>query len=270
MLWFAIELSSYVEKSLQVCSDAGLPVELLEPAEAARASRPSASTASRRCSTMPRAAWCRRARPPVEWPVWRAEGIDVREGACVRLPPTASSSSPTAARAGRPGAHRHRCVDERPAGRADPLDPAGQRLPARAHRGPAGLDVRPRRLRARRRRGGGLKVGGHAIGADVDPDDRPRALLRPRRSSDWWRRPAAATGPAVAGGRRAGARRRRVLLRAHADRDRRRGSPRRPHGRVRGVLGPRFQVRAHGREGRRRSRARTRARGRPHAVPAQA
>ena len=36
MLWFAIELSQYLDDSLETCESAGLPVLLLEPAEAAR------------------------------------------------------------------------------------------------------------------------------------------------------------------------------------------------------------------------------------------
>jgi glycine/D-amino acid oxidase-like deaminating enzyme len=36
MLWFAIELSQYLHDSLETCEAAGLPVRLLEPAEAAR------------------------------------------------------------------------------------------------------------------------------------------------------------------------------------------------------------------------------------------
>src|SRR5262249_8358074 len=37
MLWFAVEISRYVHDSLGVCGDGGLPVRMLEPAEAARA-----------------------------------------------------------------------------------------------------------------------------------------------------------------------------------------------------------------------------------------
>ena len=116
--------------------------------------------------------------------------------------------------------------------------------------------------------GAGLKVGGHAIGADVDPDDPGGARgaggggAAPRR-----RGAPAPTGPAVARRRAARARRRRLLLRADAHRGADRRPARRAHRRVRRLLRPRLQVRARGRGRRRGSRARPPARGRPGAVP---
>ena len=169
-------------------------------------SRCSRSTASPRCCTTPRAACCRRAAPRSGWRGWRGR----RARRCARVRPcapsaTASSSSPTARGVGRPGARRHGRVDGRAAAGAGALDAAGQRLPARSRRpacrsGRTTIDV----YGLGDDGGAGLKVGGHALGPDVDPDDpaareAPAAEVRAARG----RGAPAATGAGLAGRRRA-------------------------------------------------------------------
>ena len=105
--------------------------------------------------------------------------------------------------------------------------------------------------------GAGLKVGGHAIGATSTPTiRRPAWRRRPRWSGSPTPRRVRLPGPAVAQRGRRAAGRRRLLLCAHADRGPDRRPPRRAHGRVRRLLGPRLQVRADGRGGRGRPGAR--------------
>ena len=97
MLSFAIELSDYLHASFRTCEAAGLPVRLLEPADAARLFPRSRSTGSSRCCTTRRAACCTRAARRSRW----RGSPQRRERACARAWPcarsvTASSSSPTA------------------------------------------------------------------------------------------------------------------------------------------------------------------------------
>ena len=272
MLWFAIELSRYLEESLQVCSAAGLPVRAAR-AGRSRAPLPGVLHRRRRGGAPQRGG--RRAAgadaPPAAWPAWRGP----RASTCARASRVHAvgrrrrRARRRQQRARRPGARRHRRLDERAAGRAHPLDPAGQRLPARADRRPAGLDLRPRRLRARRRRRR-RPQGRRARGR------RRRRSRRPRRARGSGGRGASASSPPRDGGYRAWPGRAATRSVRGADvccyaltptetADRR--SHRRAHGRVRRLLGSRLQVRADGREGRGRPRARAAAGGRSVAVP---
>ena len=270
MLWFAIELSQYLDDSLRATVAAGLPARLLEPSEAARLfpafsvegvaavlhNEAGGVLEARRATARPRAPRAGGRRGPA------------RGGRRARRRRRRRRAGRRQQRAGRPGARRHGRLDERAAGRAHPLDAAGQRLPARAHCRPADLDLRLRRLRARRRRR--RRPQGRR------PRDRRRR--RPRRSrgargsgrggaAARRRRAPAPAGPGLAGRRGAPARRGRVLLRADADRDGDRRPHRRAHGDLRRLLGPRLQVRADRGGGRRRPRARAGAGNRPRAVP---
>ena len=173
MLWFAIELSSYVEESLQVCSDAGLPVELLEPAEAAR--RFPAFSVDGVAAVLYNAeggvVQARAATRGVAR-LARSEGIDLREGARVRsvadgVVELADGSSERADQVLiATGAWTSALL-------AEPIRSTQQvnvylRVPT------AGLPVWTYDLDVYGLGddgGDGLKVGGHAIGADVDPDD---------------------------------------------------------------------------------------------------
>jgi sarcosine oxidase len=180
MLWFAIELSRYVEESLRVCSDAGLPVELLDPAEAAR--RFPAFSVDGVAAVLHNAEGgvlqARTATRGVAR-LARAEGIDVREGARVRavadgVVDLADGGSERADQVLiATGAWTSALL-------AEPIRSTQQvnvylRVPT------AGLPVWTYDLDVYGLgddSGGGLKVGGHAIGADIDPDD-PAARVAP-------------------------------------------------------------------------------------------
>ena len=180
MLWFAIELSSYVEESLQVCAAAGLPVELLEPAEAARRF-PAFSVDGVAAVLYNTAGGVLQARSATRGVarLARAEGIDLREGARVHgvadgVVELADGSSERADQVLiATGAWTSALLNE-------PIRSTQQvnvylRVPT------PGLPVWTYDLDVYGLGddgGDGLKVGGHAIGADVDPDD-PAARVAP-------------------------------------------------------------------------------------------
>jgi glycine/D-amino acid oxidase-like deaminating enzyme len=180
MLWFAIELSSYVEESLQVCAAAGLPVELLEPAEAARRF-PAFSVDGVAAVLYNTAGGVLQARSATRGVarLARAEGIDLREGARVHgvadgVVELADGSSERADQVLiATGAWTSALLNE-------PIRSTQQvnvylRVPTPGLPGwTYDLDV----YGLGDDGGGGLKVGGHAIGADVDPDD-PAARVAP-------------------------------------------------------------------------------------------
>ena len=249
MLWFASRSRSYLLDSLQTSLAAGLPVRLLEPAEAS-AALPGVLGPTGVAAVLHDEAGgvlhARRATLGLAR-LARAAGVDAARG---RLGALGRRRRRRARRrqqrARRPGARRHRRLDARrwcrPRRSARPSSSTSTSAsrPRASRSGSTTLDVYGMTDDG----GAGLKVGGHAIGADIDPDD-PAAARGPRGRGAQARRggaPAAA-GPALARGRAAGARRRRVLLRADADRGAHHRPPRRAHGRVRRLLGARLQVR---------------------------
>ena len=248
MLWFAIELSQLPATTR--CGRARPPA-----CPCACSSRPRPRAASRRSRSTGVAAvlhdeaggvlQARRATLGLAR-LARAAGATLREGVAVRaVGDGVVELADGTQRDGRPGARGHGRLDGRAAGA--PIRSTQQvnvylRLPT------AGLPVWTYDLDVYGLSddgGAGLKVGGHAIGADVDPDD-PAAREAPagRGAAARRGRAPAATGSGLARRGRAAARRRRVLLRADGERGADRRPHRRAHGRVRRVLGPRLQVRA--------------------------
>jgi sarcosine oxidase len=173
MLWFAIELSQYLHDSLETCEAAGLPVRLLEPAEAAR-----------------------------RFPAFSVEGVAAvlhdAEGGVLHARRATLGMARLAAAAGvtlREGA-RVSAVGDGVVELADGTSAAadqvlvatgawtGRLLPAPVRStqqvnvylqlATAGLPVWTYDLDVYGLSdddGAGLKVGGHAVGPDVDPDD---------------------------------------------------------------------------------------------------
>ena len=257
--------------SLQTCEAAGLPVRLLEPAEAAR--RFPAFSLDGVAAVLHDA----------EGGVLQARARDARPGApgarrrarrCARGSPcarsaTASSSSPTA---------RSEAADQVlvatgawTGGLLGAPIRSTQQVNVYLRMATAGLpvwtyDLDVYGLARRRRRGSQGRRP--RVGPDVDPDDAAaREAPRGRGAAARRRGAPAATGPRLARRRRARARRRRLLLRADGDRGADRRPRRRAHRRVRRLLGPRLQVRADGRGRAARSRAGADAGDRPGAVP---
>ena len=271
VLWFAVEESRYVRDSVATSLAAGLPVRLLEPAEAVR-QFPAFSSEGIAVVLHDEAGGVLHARRATLGlaRLARDAGVDLREGAAVRaigggIVELADGSGERADQVlVATGAWTRGLVP------AAPIR-STQQVNAYLRVATAGLPVWIYDLDVYGLGddgGAGLKVGGHAIGADVDPDDPGGAPgaggggAAPRR-----RGAAALTRPAVARRRTARARRRRLLLcaDAHGGADRR--PARRAYRRVRRLLGPRLQVRARGRGRRRGSRARPPARGRSGPVP---
>jgi sarcosine oxidase len=173
MLWFAIELSRYLEESLQVCSAAGLPVELLEPAEAAR--RFPAFSVDGVAAVLHNAEGgvlqARRATLGLAR-LARSEGIDVREGVRVRSAGDGrvELADGTIERADQvliaTGAWTSALL-------AAPIR-STQQVNVYVRVDTAGLPVWTYDLDVYGLGddgGRGLKIGGHAVGPDVDPDD---------------------------------------------------------------------------------------------------
>ena len=185
MLWFAIELSQYLDDSLETCESAGLPVLLLEPAEAARRF-PAFSVEGVAAVLHDAAGGVLHARRAT---LGMARLAARRARRCARAPRDRRRRRRRRARRRherdrRPGARRDGRVDGRAARGSHPLDAAGQRLPAASRRPacPCGRTTSTSTASATHD-GAGLKVGGHAVGPDVDRMIRRRARLRRPRCS---------------------------------------------------------------------------------------
>lgn len=173
MLWFAIEESRYLLASLQTCSDAGLPVHLLEPAEARRRF-PAFSVDGVAAVLHDEAGGVLQARRATLGMarLARAAGVQVREGAGVRSvgDGVVELADGTSERADQvlvaTGAWTSALVDA-------PIR-STQQLNVYLRVATDGLPVWTYDLDVYGMTddgGAGLKVGGHAIGADIDPDE---------------------------------------------------------------------------------------------------
>jgi sarcosine oxidase len=194
VLWFAVEESRYLHDSVQTCLAAGLPVRLLEPDEAVRRF-PAFSAAGIAAVLHDEAGGVLHARRATLGlaRLARAAGVSVREGVAVRA---IGSGSVELAAGGRELADQVLVA----AGAwtsglltAAPIR-STQQVNAYLRVHTAGLPVWIYDLDVYGLgddAGAGLKVGGHATGADVDPDD-PRAREAPaaevRRLADAARR----------------------------------------------------------------------------------
>jgi glycine/D-amino acid oxidase-like deaminating enzyme len=181
MLWFAIERSEYLHASLRVCENAGLPVRLLEPAEAVR-SFPAFSSAGvaavledPECGVL----HARRATHGMAR-LAAAAGATLREGVAVR-----SVGDGVVELAG--GTREQADVVLVATGAwtaglvADAPIRSTQQVNVYLRIATPGLPVWTFDLDVfglSDDGGAGLKVGGHAIGRDVDPDD-PAARIAP-------------------------------------------------------------------------------------------
>jgi sarcosine oxidase len=173
MLWFAIELSRYLDDSLRTTVAAGLPARLLEPSEAARLF-PAFSVEGVAAVLHNEAGGVLQARRATLGlaRLARAAGVDLREGVAVRA---VADGVVELAGGGRERADQVLIATGAwtSALLALPIRSTQQvnvylRVPT------AGLPVWTYDLDVYGLGddgGAGLKVGGHAIGADVDPDD---------------------------------------------------------------------------------------------------
>jgi glycine/D-amino acid oxidase-like deaminating enzyme len=181
MLWFAIELSRYLDESLEVCSAAGLPVQLLEPAEAARRF-PAFSVDGVAAVLHNGQGGVLQARSATRGlaRLARVEGVDLREGVAVR-----SVAAGVVELADGSSEHADQVLLATGAWTSSLLDlpiRSTQQVNAYLRVPTAGLPVWTYDLDVYGLGddgGAGLKVGGHAVGADVDPDE-PSAREAPR------------------------------------------------------------------------------------------
>ena len=178
MLWFAIEESRYLLDSLQTCADAGLPVHLLDPAEAQRRF-PAFSLDGVAAVLHDEAGGVLHARRATLGMarLARAAGVTLREGAAVRsvsdgVVELADGSSERADQVlVATGAWTSSLVDL-------PIR-STQQLNVYLRVATDGVPVWTYDLDVYGMSddgGAGLKVGGHAIGPDIDPDDPARRV----------------------------------------------------------------------------------------------
>ncbi|HET6171529.1 MAG TPA: FAD-dependent oxidoreductase [Gaiellales bacterium] len=181
VLWFADEESRYLQDSVRTSLAAGLPVRLLEPAEAVRRF-PAFSSEGIAAVLHDEAGGVLHARRATLGlaRLARAAGADLREGAAVRavgdgvVQLTDGTSEHADQVLVTTGAWTRALLPSTPIRSTQQVN-AYLRVPT------AGLPVWIYDLDVYGLSdddGGGLKVGGHAIGADVDPDD-PAARVAP-------------------------------------------------------------------------------------------
>jgi sarcosine oxidase len=173
MLWFAIELSRYVGDSLRTCADAGLPVRLLEPREAARRF-PAFSLEGVAAVLHDGAGGVLQARRATLGMarLARAAGATLREGVAVR-----AVGDGVVELADGTSAHADQVLVATGAWAGGMLGApirSTQQVNVYLRLPTAGLPVWTYDLDVYGLSddgGAGLKVGGHAVGPDIDPDD---------------------------------------------------------------------------------------------------